>query len=208
MNGMESMRRQLNEVSIPHWFDSSIALIDAPLQNRQFQFHIGSIQAICTCRQQVALLVFQFHIGSIQARTVRGIREASRQFQFHIGSIQARCLALIPRLQGGFNSTLVRFKPTRPPIPRAAISCFNSTLVRFKPSTVFDALLTWHGFNSTLVRFKLAPSNALAVPFSFVSIPHWFDSSTIRAALYLSSIRFQFHIGSIQAYLVTPQATE
>ena len=144
-------------------------------------------------------------------------------FQFHIGSIQAASRPLFhSHSSHSFNSTLVRFKPDDAALIGSNSSGFNSTLVRFKPYTrtrhqAFNRVSIPHWFDSSAEMGRLKrPRHGL------VSIPHWFDSSRrvgrARAACDIgfnstlvrfkpltesildnSYVKFQFHIGSIQA---------
>ncbi len=99
---------------------------------------------------------FQFHIGSIQA--CKGARYSYRKntFQFHIGSIQARSESFrIACIHTCFNSTLVRFK-------RKLAQCLRCQSGRFQ-------------FHIGSIQAFFYNSWYLLV--TFVSIPHWFDSS-------------------------------
>ena len=167
----------LSVVSIPHWFDSKCPLrADRLHLQARFQFHIGSIQSVIRHFFLLACQLFQFHIGSIQRRT-----NLRRMW-----------------IEGGFNSTLVRFKVPHRHQLRFCVGVsiphwFDSKAVEsvfhesdnhvsiphwFDSKIQFDAgiLMSGTGFNSTLVRFKegnLSRKGKLA---------RW----------------FQFHIGSIQ----------
>ena len=99
---------------------------------------------------------------------------------------------------------------------------FNSTLVRFKDFIqLVEVNEDQYRFNSTLVRFKEVLNLEDNIYQDAVSIPHWFDSKqsidllrlnegssfnstlvrfkvTLVRLLPVYTKRFQFHIGSIQ----------
>ena len=123
-----------------------------------------------------------------------------------------------------FNSTLVRFKPSKPVhVQRCRHSFqfhigsiqadrritrldvleqgFNSTLVRFKPCTDASSRTAKLRFQFHIGSIQAAPLQRHCTPSHQVSIPHWFDSkpTSIRWSTLTLSAWFQFHIGSIQS---------
>ena len=164
-----------------------------------FQFHIGSIKAICAALCAAAQWQFQFHIGSIKASAPwngsvpsnfvsiphwfdQGLRPPRRRappsaFQFHIGSIKAI---------------------TPPPsLPCPAKFQFHIGSIKARNRSESRACATsvsiphWFDQGSTFLPFECRRK--------LVSIPHWFDQgnspATVPGAPYKVSIPHWFDQG-------------
>ncbi len=196
-----SIGKRITIVSIPHWFDSSVAPSLAPSFPSKVSiphWFDSSISTDCKLKKANDVSIPHWFDSSwfllLSARCVKACFNStlvrfkrshqpsnprpSCLFQFHIGSIQAPAGRLFSERE----------------TPR-----FNSTLVRFKLAERCNANALKNGFNSTLVRFKLFQE----VRFINRKQSFQFHIGSIQAqassTLITRMSEFQFHIGSIQA---------
>ena len=127
---------------------------------------------------------------------------SSSWFQFHDGSIQAlgilQCLQWIQvvSIPRWFDSSLKASRHSGSVYLR-----FNSTMVRFKPQPAPGGCARGPEFQFHDGSIQAQRQSAILPRYYVVSIPRWFDSSTVASVGGNTAAKFQFHDGSIQALL-------